>query len=252
MPTVANDAAYGVLVPLAPHSPSLGPARVRAEEAGLFRVRVWDLPTRVFHWTLAASLVGLAATGYAGGAWMEWHARLGSAVLTLLLFRLVWGVVGGRWSRFRTFLPTPSALFAYVAGKGTPEQAAGHSPLGALSVFAMLGVLALQVGTGLVSDDGGGYVGPLNALVSSSAGLGATLLHKQVGQWLLAGLVLLHVVAIVFYRVVRRRKLVAAMVDGDKLLEYRVAPARDDAASRIRAAGVLCICIVLVGWLVGY
>lgn len=252
MPTAANNAGFGVLVPLAPQSPSLEPARVRASAAGMFRVRVWDLPTRVFHWSLAAALAGLTVTGYAGGAWMEWHARLGTLVLALLIFRVVWGCVGGRWSRFTSFLPTPAALAAYLRGKATPEQQAGHSPLGALSVLAMLLVLLAQVLTGLVADDGGGFTGPLNEKVSSALALDATALHKQVGQWLLFGLVALHVVAIAFYRIVRRRKLVQAMVDGDKLLEYRVAPARDDARSRVTAAGVFCIAIVVVGWLLGY
>lgn len=253
MPTAANDAGFGVLVPLAPpQSPSLAPARTRADEAGLFRVRVWDLPTRAFHWSLAASLVGLTATGYAGGAWMEWHARLGSLVLALLLFRVVWGCIGGSWSRFASFLPRPRTLLAYLRGKGTPEQEAGHSPLGALSVLAMLLVLFAQVATGMVSDDGGGFIGPLNEWVSTGAAAAATALHKQVGQWLLLGLVLLHVVAIAFYRIVRRRKLVQAMVDGDKLLRYRVAPARDDAASRATAAGVFGVCLVVVGWIAGF
>ncbi|HEX7889518.1 MAG TPA: cytochrome b/b6 domain-containing protein [Ramlibacter sp.] len=251
MPTVANN--FGVLVPHAPpQSPPLAPARERAQEAGLFRVRVWDLPTRVFHWSLAASLAGLAATGYAGGAWMEWHARLGSAVLALLAFRIVWGCIGGRWSRFASFLPTPAAVKAYLRGQAKPEQEAGHSPLGALSVLAMLLVLFAQVATGLLSDDGGGFTGALNDKVSSALASAATLLHKQVGQWLLLGLVLLHVVAIAFYRIVRRRKLVRAMIGGDKLLPYRASPARDDGASRALAALVLCVCAAAVGWSVGY
>lgn len=251
MPTVANS--FGVLVPHAPpQSPPLAPARSRAQEAGLFRVRVWDLPTRVFHWSLAASLVGLTATGYAGGAWMDWHARIGSLLLALLLFRVVWGCIGGRWSRFASFLPTPAALKAYLRGQATPEQEAGHTPLGALSVLAMLLVLFAQLATGLVGDDGGGFTGPLNETVSTAVAGAATLLHKQVGQWLLLGLVLLHVAAIAFYRVVRRRKLVRAMVEGDKLLPYRVAPARDDAASRALAAAVLAACIAGVAWGVGF
>jgi cytochrome b len=251
MPTVANN--LGVLVPTAPpYSPALPTAQAPAREAGLYRVRVWDLPTRVFHWALAASLVGLTATGYAGGAWMDWHGRLGIFVLALLVFRVVWGCIGGRWSRFATFLPTPSAVKAYLRGQAKPEQEAGHSPLGALSVLAMLLVLFAQVATGLVSDDGGGFTGPLNEKVSSALAVAATTLHKHVGQWLLLGLVLLHVVAIAFYRIVRRRKLVRAMVDGDKLLPHPVTPARDDGASRALAAVVLCVSIMVVGWLVGY
>lgn len=251
MPTVANNPGLGVLVPRAPAAAAPTVARP-AMEAGLHRVRIWDLPTRLFHWSLAASLVVLTATGYAGGAWIQWHARTGALVLALLLFRVVWGCIGGRWSRFASFLPTPTRLLAYLRGKARPEDEAGHSPLGALSVLAMLLVLFAQVATGLVSDDGGGFVGPLNERVASATGLAATALHKQVGQWLLLGLVLLHVVAIGFYRVVRRRKLVKAMVDGDKLMVVRLPAARDDALTRTLAVAVLGASLALVGWGIGF
>jgi cytochrome b len=253
MPTVATEAGFRALVPAAPAHPLAPPRVERPAAAGAgIRVRIWDLPTRMFHWSLAASLVGLTATGYMGGAYMTWHARIGSFMLSLLLFRVVWGCVGGRWSRFASFVPSPATLKRYLRGQGTPEQEAGHSPLGALSVLAMLLVLFAQVSTGLVSDDGGGFTGPLNELVSSAAGVAATALHKQVGQWLLFGLVLLHVVAIAFYRIGRRRKLVQAMVDGDKVLEQRVAPARDDLRTRALAAVVMCGCLALVGFVTGF
>lgn len=190
------------------------PARVASPVQAVVRVRIWDLPTRIFHWALVASLAGPAATGYLGGAWIDWHARLGALVLALLLFRVARGFVGGRWSRFATFLPTPARLRGYLRGQATPDQQAGHSPLGALSVFAMLALLLAQVLTGLVADDGGGYTGPLNAMVSTGAGLAATGLHKDYGQWLLLGLVLLHLAAIAFYRIARKRRLLRAMVDG--------------------------------------
>jgi cytochrome b len=218
------------------------------------RVRVWDLPTRVFHWALVASLAGLVATGYAGGAWIDWHARVGSLVFALLLFRVVWGVVGGRWSRFRSFVPSPATLKAYLQGGATPEQDAGHSPLGALSVLAMLAVLLAQVGSGLMSDDGGGFTGPMNAWVSTAVADAATRLHKDYGQWVLLGLVLLHVAAILFYRLVRQRKLVRAMLDGDKLLPAHrtVPPARDDARTRLFAVAVFACSCVAVGALTGF
>ncbi|MCG2593657.1 cytochrome b/b6 domain-containing protein [Ramlibacter sp. XY19] len=244
MPTAVTEASFS----------TLAPARVQRAavvEAGV-RVRIWDLPTRVFHWSLAASLVGLTATGYAGGAWMAWHARIGSLLLALLLFRVVWGFIGGRWSRFVNFVPTPGALKRYLRGPATPEQDAGHSPLGALSILAMMAVLLGQAVTGLLGDDGGGFTGPWNELVSSATGFAATALHKQVGQWLLFALVLLHVLAIVFYRVVRRRKLVRAMLDGDKLLPRRVPPARDDARSRALATAVLLACLCVVGFVTGF
>lgn len=259
MPTVATDRSASLLagrpmpvaVPISIPVPAPRPVALPAEADGLVRVRVWDLPTRVFHWSLVAALVGLVATGYAGGAWIDWHARVGTLVLALLMFRVLWGFFGGRWSRFAQFLPTPARLRLYLRGEGGPETDTGHSPLGALSVLAMLGVLSLQVASGLVSDDGAGFTGPLNEFVSSAGGVLATTLHKQYGQWMLLGLVLLHVVAIAFYRIVRRRSLVKAMMDGDKLLPKAMPPSRDDAVTRSMAAVLFVLCLTLVQSTVG-
>ena len=236
---------------LAPDAPVSAPLPLRPTATG-FRVRIWDLPTRLFHWSLATSLVGLAVTGHAGGAWMDMHARMGSLVLSLLLFRLVWGVVGGRWSRFATFVPTAARLRRYLRGEGGPRADVGHSPLGALSVLAMLGLLFAQVATGLVADDGGGFTGPLNAQVSTAGASIATMLHRKVGQWMLLGLVLLHVGAIAFYRIRRGRKLVRAMFDGDKMLPMPVNGSRDNAATRLQAACVLAACLLAVGAVTGF
>jgi len=94
------------------------------------KVRIWDLPTRVFHWALVACIVGLVVTGQIGGTAMAWHFRLGYVVLSLLLFRLVWGFVGGHWSRFAVFVRSPATIAAYLRGHKTPEMEAGHNPLG--------------------------------------------------------------------------------------------------------------------------
>src|SRR6476661_5005066 len=126
------------------------------------RVRVWDLPTRIFHWALVACVIGLVISGWRGGDAMPWHARMGYAVATLLLFRIVWGFVGGRWSRFSSFLFSPASVSNYLRGRSHPDHLVGHNPLGAGSVLAMLAVLIAQVGTGLVSDDESSFQGPLN------------------------------------------------------------------------------------------
>jgi hypothetical protein len=113
------------------------------------------------------------------------------------------------------------------------------------------GCAVLQVASGLVSDDGAGFTGPLNEFVSSAGGVFATMLHKQYGQWVLLGLVLLHVVAIAFYRIVRRRSLVKAMMDGDKLLPKAMPPSRDDSVTRSMAAVLFVLCLTLVQSTVG-
>ena len=103
-------------------------------------VRIWDLPTRLFHWSLAVTTVALVVTAKLGGNAMQWHLRLGYVMLALLAFRLAWGLVGGRWSRFASFLPTPARLRSHFAHQEGKVTSPGHSPLGALSVFALLAV----------------------------------------------------------------------------------------------------------------
>lgn len=211
-------------------------------------VRVWDLPTRVFHWTLLACVVGLAVTGYNGA--LVWHARLGYAVLTLLLFRLVWGVFGGRWSRFVSFIYSPASVLNYLRGRAHPDHLVGHNPLGAGSVFAMLLFLLAQVGTGLISDDEIAFTGPLNRFVSSANGLLATWYHKQVGQWVLLALVVLHVAAVLYYLWRKKENLIRPMLSGDKPVETPAPSSRDDALSRGAAVVLFGACALLVAWVV--
>lgn len=211
-------------------------------------VRIWDLPTRLFHWALAACVIALVITAKVGGGAMEWHFRLGYAVLALLVFRIVWGLVGGRWSRFTAFVYSPKRLVGYLKGTGQPEDRAGHSPLGALSVFGLLAVLVAQVTTGLLSDDEIAFAGPLTRFVSNAVVGQATGYHKEIGQYLVIGLVALHLLAILFYVLVRRERLVRPMVLGNKTLTTPVSPSRDDAASRALALVVLAASGALAWW----
>lgn len=213
-------------------------------------IRVWDLPTRLFHWLLVACVIGLVVTANIGGDWMNWHLRLGYAVLTLLLFRLVWGFIGGHWSRFASFVYAPSTLVAHLRGQGRPEHQVGHSPLGALSVFALLLILLLQVGTGLVSDDEIAFFGPLARLVSSDTASAATAYHTSLGKLLVLAWVVLHVLAILYYKLAKKQGLVRAMVVGDKSLHAPAPGTRDTAGTRLMALVVLVLCGAAVTWLV--
>jgi cytochrome b len=216
---------------------------------GLTKVRVWDLPTRVFHWALVLLVLALAVSGTIGGDAMVWHFRFGYAVLTLLLFRIIWGLVGGRWSRFGAFVYAPRSVINYLRGQRKPEHSVGHSPLGAGSVFAMLAVLLAQVATGLCSDDEIAASGPLTRFVSNATVSLATNYHKNIGKWLLLALVLLHIGAIVYY-LWHKSNLVNAMLHGDKELVVAVPGSRDDAVSRGGALIILALCAALVTWLV--
>ncbi len=208
-------------------------------------VRIWDLPTRLFHWLLAAAVVALVITAKLGGDAMHWHMRLGYAVFALLLFRAVWGMVGGHWSRFAHFVPTPSRLRAYWRGSTDAALHAGHSPLGALSVLAMLAVLSLQVASGLLADDEIAYSGPLAARASHALIKLATRYHAGLGQWLILALVALHVGAIAWY-LRRGKNLVRPMIGGDKRIDPPVTAARDSAATRLGAAALLAAAAAVV------
>lgn len=217
-----------------------------------FTVRVWDLPTRIFHWTLAACVIGLISTAQIGGAAMAWHFRFGYGVLCLLLFRLVWGIAGGRWSRFASFVYSPAIILRYVKGQGLPEHAIGHNPLGAGSVFAMLGFLLTQVATGLISDDEIAAAGPFSRYVSSSIVRNATFYHRNIGKYILIGLVLLHLGAICFYFYKKHENLLRPMIWGDKECIIDVQSSRDDAGSRTLALAILLGCLSLVLWLIDW
>jgi cytochrome b len=212
------------------------------------KIRVWDLPTRIFHWTLVLCIVGLVITGEIGNELMPWHFRLGYAVLSLLLFRVIWGFIGGRWSRFASFVHRPSTVLAYIRGRGLPQHAVGHNPLGAGSVLAMLFFLLAQVASGSMSDDEIANTGPLARFVSNAVVSLATSYHKNVGKIILIVLVLLHIAAIVFYRVKKQENLVPAMLHGDRELGFRMEPSRDDLRSRALAALVFALCAGMVAW----
>ena len=212
------------------------------------KIRVWDLPTRVFHWVLVCCILGLVITGSVGGNAMVWHFRIGLAVLALLLFRLVWGWLGGRWSRFAAFVYSPRSIINYLKGDGKPEHSVGHTPAGAGSVFALLVILFAQVGSGLISDDEIASAGPLVRFVSAATSNVATNYHTNIGKWIILTLVVLHVAAILFY-LWRKQNLIKPMLNGDKQLTLAVPASRDDAASRVAALAIFGVCVGLVVWI---
>jgi cytochrome b len=215
-------------------------------------VRVWDLPTRIFHWALVACFIGSIVSVKIGGNALAWHLRFGYAVFALLAFRLIWGFIGGRWSRFAAFVYSPAALGRYLRGQSRSDEFhdVGHSPLGSGSVFAMLAFLTLQVGSGLFADDEIANAGPLVRFVSGATSSKLTAYHADIGRWVILALVVLHIGAIVYYRVHRKRDLVGPMIRGDKLLPAQVPAAADDWSMWLFAAVLFAACAASVGLLV--
>ena len=203
---------------------------------------VWDAPVRLVHWLLA----GLIAFSW----WSvhhhhtDWHIWSGCAILTLLIFRLLWGFVGSSTARFSTFVRGPKTVFAYLRGGWS---GVGHTPLGALSIIVIFLALFVQVGLGLISEDEDGiYTGPLSGLVSINTSDTARDVHEL---WfnVVLGLIVLHVAAIVFYRV-RGRKLTMPMITGRAALDPGTQPMRP--GKWWAALICLAVAIGIVRWIV--
>lgn len=176
-------------------------------------VLVWDWPVRACHWLLVVAVTGLVITGKVGGNWMEWHARLGFFVLGLVVFRILWGFIGSQTARFAYFVHGPRAVLAYLRDGTSPV--AGHTPLGALSVLAMLLVLAIQAVSGLFANDNILLEGPYASLVGKETSDLISRIHDYNSNVLLA-LIGLHLAAIAFYWVRKRNNLLPAMITGRK------------------------------------
>ncbi len=212
-------------------------------------VRVWDLPLRLFHWSLLICVIGAFASAKIGGNAMKWHFYFGYTLLTLMLFRLVWGFVGSRTARFSSFPPNPMAAWRTL--RGAVSNYLGHNPAGALSVYALLCSLSFQAFSGLFSNDDIASEGPLMVKVSKEMSDQITSMHK-INEKIIIGLVLLHLAAIVYHRYAKKERLVQAMLTGDKDVESGLEQAisvQDDVALRLRGLAVFVSCAALV-WLV--
>ena len=184
------------------------------------RIRLWDVPTRLFHWLLALSVTAALISAQLGGNLMDWHGRIGLFIVGLVVFRLVWGVMGSTYARFAQFFPTPAKVKIFLRGEW---RGVGHNPLGALSVLGLLGLLGFQVVSGLFANDDISFVGPLFDLVSKDLSNQLTGLHKLASNVIYV-LIGLHLAAIIFYAFVKKDNLVKPMVTGWKHTE-QVGPA---------------------------
>jgi len=201
------------------------------------KVLVWDLPTRLFHWSLVAAIGGAYLTGENGGNGLVWHERLGIFIVGLIAFRITWGFAGSTYARFATFVRGPAAIKAYLAGRW---QGLGHNPLGALAVLGLLALITLQLGSGLITqNDDTGIAGPFYTLVSEQLGSIATRLHHKIFD-LLAILAGLHVAAIAFYTHFKKDNLLKPM-----LLGHKEVTIGESARGGSRAALVLALAIAL-------
>jgi len=181
-------------------------------------VRVWDVPVRVFHWLLVVLVAISFTTGYIGGNALAWHMRSGYCILALVLFRIVWGLIGSQTARFSDFVREPSYVLGYARSlvKGATMFHAGHNPLGGLMVLLMLVLLLVQATTGLFVDDDAGTRAALADKASDATVSLFTTIHRINTNVILA-CVALHVCAALFYLFVKKDNLIAPLFTGTKL-----------------------------------
>jgi len=211
--------------------------------------RVWDLPLRLVHWAMVALLIALVATAKIGGDAIDWHIRAGETMLTLVLFRILWGFLGSRHARFAGFVRGPRAVIAYTRTLLRPPHAeyVGHNPLGGWMVLLLLAALLVQAATGLFSNDDTATEGPLARLISKDLSNAISTFHRR-DAWFVVALAGVHVAATLFYLIRFRENLIRPMIDGIKHVPGASADVRDGMATLARAAALLALCALAV-WL---
>jgi cytochrome b len=214
--------------------------------------KVWDLPVRVMHWGLVLAVGGAWLTRELEGDWFAWHVRCGYAVLLLAATRIVWGLVGTRHARFGDFVRGPRAILRYLRGGAGEDgrRIAGHNPLGALMVLAMLAMLLAQAALGLFANDQVMSTGPLFGYVSAETSDRLTSLHKQLFDVIVAAIAV-HVAAALFYLWLRRENLILPMITGRKPGDLLPPGASDIGSSRtLLAVGIAAALGALLWWVV--
>ena len=209
-------------------------------------IKVWDLPIRIFHWSLVITLCVSAYTGLAGGfTEMDIHMQAGMVALALVAFRVVWGILGSHYARFTQFVRGPRAVLRSIQ---TPIDAPGHSPLGGLSIIALLVSLLVQIGTGLFANDDIFTEGPLASWVTYETSRQLTAIHET-NIWILGGLIALHLSAISYYELRRGKRLILAIVTGRQPAEAGSLEADDTMGMRFFGLALFGVTSAGVYWL---
>ena len=217
------------------------------------KTRVWDVPLRLFHWTLVILIVSQIVTVSIGGNLMEFHVLGGYAILTLILFRFVWGMVGTPNARFVNFVRGPLAIFRYARSLSGSDhdRYLGHNPLGGWSVIAMLTSIVVQAVSGLFVDDDILTTGPLWKYVSDDVASIFGAIHET-NALVLTTLICLHTGAILFYLVRKKDNLIVPMFNGLKAIPDTHADSLRPGQGIWRALIILIACVALIYSIVNY
>ena len=212
----------------------------------LISAPVWDVFVRCFHWSLVTLFAISVISGKVGGEWIVWHMRSGYAILALVVFRLIWGFVGGEYARYTSFLTGPIRGFKFakgLLGKGH-EPVIGHNPVGGWMVVVLLVLLAVQAGLGLFSNDEIATTGPLARYVSDETSITLMSRHRWIGDGLLI-LVGIHIAAVLFHVFVKKEGIVRAMFSGRKDLPPALATEAQAARKASMPLGFVVLSIAI-------
>jgi cytochrome b len=215
--------------------------------------QVWDLPVRLFHWALVAAMISAFVTNRLGVAYFKYHVWSGYAVIILVSFRILWGVVGTRHAKFRQFVRGPAATLRYAFGllHGSAPPCAGHNPLGAYMVMMLLIALGAQAVSGLFGNDDIFNTGPLAGYVDKELSLRLTSLHRHLFYWIAAATAI-HILAVIAHHVFKRENLIVAMITGRKPHHY-VPEGEIIHSSRTWLAALLVVALAgALWWIVAY
>lgn len=216
------------------------------KKEALIAAPVWDGFVRVFHWSLVVLFAFSAITGKVGGGWIKWHMYSGYAILTLVLFRIIWGFVGGEFARFTSFIAGPVAAIRFGLGllKRRSQHVISHNPIGGWMVIVLLLLLGAQAIFGLISDDEIATTGPLARYVSTELSLKAMSWHRLLGDALLI-LTAIHILAVLFHVFVKKEGLIRAMFSGNKDLPADLAREANAARSASTSVGLMVLSIAI-------
>jgi cytochrome b len=210
---------------------------------------IWDLPLRLFHRSFVLTIFGLWYTAEQGSDLIDIHMILGYTTLGLLIFRVLWGVIGPTHARFSQFIPTPKRLLEYLRKKDGMTYSAGHNPLGALMVVLMIVLVSTQAISGLFIDDDVFSAGPYNSIVSANIEKIMNFLHHNTFDLVLIAIAF-HIGAICYYAFIKKHNLVTPMITGKKDAQF-VDKSNAIPHSKLWRALLLALgCVLFIYWLV--
>lgn len=210
-----------------------------------YKIKVWDLPTRIFHVLLIFSFFFMIYSGLKGGNIMQWHLKIGILLLILIIFRIIWGIIGSDTAKFKNFIKSPKAIINYIKNGINEDKQPGHNPLGALMIISLIFLIFLQILTGLITNDENSFLynGYLSSIINNdNIKILARNVHIKL-FWIILFFVIIHIIVILCYKHIKNHNLIKPMITGVKYLNT---PVKIKIASNTKAVLVLVIIIGVI------